>query len=90
MPRRRTPTPPATGPRLRTPVTVTSQPSYRRWRRRRALAVGVIAAGVLMALSHMVEHLGRLHILPAGVQDLVLGYPMAAVLVVVGLLAYPR
>ncbi len=43
-----------------------------------------------MALSHMIEHLGRLHVLPGVVQDLVLGYPMAAALIVLGLIAYPR
>ncbi len=91
MLRRRTPpTRVPDGPRLRTPVTVTAQPSYRRWRRRRALSLGVIIVGIAMALAHMVEHLGRLRVLPGVVQDLILGYPMAAVLIVVGLIVYPR
>ena len=92
MPRRR-PSPPTRtpdGPRSRTPVAITAQPAYRRWRRRRALALGVIVVGITIALSHMIEHLGRLHVLPGVVQDLVLGYPMAAALIVVGLIAYPR
>jgi hypothetical protein len=43
-----------------------------------------VAAGAVMAVVHIVAHLGRLQIV--GYQDLLIGYPMATVLVLVGLL----
>jgi hypothetical protein len=56
--------------------------AYRRERRRRILGWVLVALGVLMAAVHMVSHLGRLKIV--GYQDLLIGYPMAAVLVLAG------
>ncbi len=57
---------------------------YRRERRRRVLGgwalVGI--GGAVMAVVHMITHLGRLRII--GLQDLLLGYPMAALLILVG------
>jgi len=91
MPRRRIQQAPVTtGPRLRTPVKISTQSGYRRWRLRRVAAIAVISIGILMALSHIIEHLGRVHLLPGVVQDLVLGYPMAGAFVVAGLFLYPK
>jgi hypothetical protein len=56
--------------------------AYRRERRRRILGWVLVALGTLMAAAHMVAHLGRLKIV--GYQDLLMGYPMAAVLVLAG------
>jgi hypothetical protein len=56
--------------------------AYRRERRRRILGWVLVALGALMAAVHMVSHLGRLKIV--GYQDLLIGYPMAAVLVLAG------
>jgi hypothetical protein len=42
----------------------------------------LVAIGSLMAVVHMVTHLGRLKIV--GYQDLLLGHPMAAVLGLAG------
>lgn len=44
----------------------------------------LVGIGAIMAVVHMVTHLGRLHLL--GYQDLLVGYPMAGVLVLGGFL----
>ncbi|ART70632.1 hypothetical protein BTO20_20690 [Mycobacterium dioxanotrophicus] len=56
--------------------------TYRRQRRYRAAGWVLVGIGAVMAIVHVVTHLGRLHIV--GYQDLLLGYPMAAVLTIVG------
>ena len=58
--------------------------AYRRVRRRRVAGWLLVGIGAIMAVVHMVTHLGRLHLL--GYQDLLVGYPMAAVLVLGGFL----
>lgn len=42
----------------------------------------MVGIGLVMAVVHMVAHLGRLSLV--GYQDLLAGYPMAAILVVGG------
>jgi hypothetical protein len=64
---------------------------YRRWQRRRFLAAALIALGVVVALTHVFVHLGNVQWLPTtGVQDLLTGYPMGGLLVIVGLVLMPR
>jgi len=58
----------------------------------RGLIVGrigtvLIAAGVLVALTHMLRHLAYN---PRGLEDVTAGYPAAAALVVVGLIMLGR
>jgi hypothetical protein len=61
-------------------------PAYRRLRRRRALGGTFVAAGIAMALFHALTHLAGLRYLSRPeLQDLLLGYPMAAVVAVIGL-----
>ncbi|TPW92137.1 hypothetical protein FKW78_24615 [Mycolicibacterium fortuitum] len=57
-------------------------PAYRRQRRYRAAGWSLVGIGGVMAVAHVVTHLGRLHI--AGYQDLLLGYPMAGLLTLAG------
>lgn len=59
-------------------------PAYRRLRRRRIAGWALVVVGAVMAIAHMVTHLGRLHLL--GYQDLLVGYPMASLLVFAGFL----
>lgn len=55
---------------------------YRRERRRRILGWVLVGIGATMAVVHGITHLGRLTLV--GYQDLLLGYPMASVLVLGG------
>ena len=62
-------------------------PAYRRERRRLLLGWSIVAVGIALGLTHMVTHLGNLQYLPTvGMQDLLMGYPVAAVLVLAGVL----
>jgi hypothetical protein len=56
---------------------------YLRDRRRRVIGWLLVIVGAAMAVVHMVTHLGRLRII--GMQDLLLGYPMAGILILGGL-----
>ena len=56
--------------------------AYRRERRRRFFGWALVAVGTAMAVVHIVTHLGRLRIV--GYQDLLVGYPMAAMLILAG------
>lgn len=44
----------------------------------------LVGIGLVMAVVHMITHLGRLQII--GMQDLLIGYPMASVLTLAGFL----
>lgn len=64
---------------------------YRRYRRRRVLAVGLVALGAVVVLTHVVVHLGNITWLPTtGLQDLATGYPMGGLLIVLGLVVLGR
>lgn len=57
---------------------------YSRRRRNRFFALGFLGLGALMGASHVLEHMGAFRILDPGWQDILLGYPMALMLIVVG------
>lgn len=57
-------------------------PAYRRVRRRRVTGWLLVVAGGLMAVVHMVTHLGRLQLV--WYQDAIMGYPMAAIVILGG------
>ena len=60
-------------------------PAYRKWLIRRIAGFSLIGIGAVMALVHVVVHLGGLQYLPTtGLQDLLTGYPMAGLLAVAG------
>ena len=63
--------------------------SYASYRRRRAAAWGLIGAGIVIGISHWFEHFGLIRIFSQGVEDLLLGYPMAALLTIFGLMLLP-
>lgn len=58
---------------------------YRRWRRRRVLAVALVALGSIVIISHIFTHLANVQWTP--MQDLLIGYPMGGVLILIGLIA---
>ena len=64
---------------------------YRRWQRRRFLACALIMIGLVVVVSHVVVHLGNVRWMPiTGMQDLLTGYPMGGILIVLGLMALGR
>lgn len=65
------------------------QQRLRDWRRRRWLAVALFALGTLLGITHLLEHLGVFTLYRSGVDDLIAGYPMAGLLIVVGLIRLP-
>jgi len=72
---------------LRKEATGARRPSftdqYRRWRRRRIVATILISLGLAVILSHVFVHLANIEWLP--MQDLLSGYPMGGLLILVGL-----
>lgn len=64
---------------------------YRRYQRRRFLAFALVALGAVVVVTHVVVHLGNITWLPTtGLQDLVTGYPMGGLLIVLGLFVLSR
>jgi hypothetical protein len=57
--------------------------------RRRWLAYGLFSLAVLVAVSHVVEHGGYLRLLSPGMEDLLIGYPTAGLLAVLGAIVLP-
>jgi hypothetical protein len=56
--------------------------------RRHAARLGgaaLVLIGAVMGIAHVFEHLGAFRLLAPGWQDLLLGYPMAGLLVISGL-----
>ncbi len=56
----------------------------RRYRWYRTAGWSLVAAGVLIGVSHWFAHLGTWSFASSGVMDLVAGYPMAGLLGVAG------
>lgn len=67
---------------------VSFRAQYRRWVLRRALGWVLIVAGVAMVVVHVVAHLANLELIKG--QDLLIGYPMGAFLVVLGMVIATR
>lgn len=64
--------------------------AWEKRRRRRFTAYGLMALGLLIAGSHVLEHAGVFQLLPnPTLQDLLLGYPTGGILVVIGLAMLP-
>ncbi len=65
--------------------------AYRKLRRYRIAGTTLMVLGVLMALAHVYEHLADVAVLPSfGLRDLLIGFPMAGVLFVIGLVLAGR
>ncbi|WP_099041865.1 hypothetical protein [Mycobacterium neglectum] len=56
--------------------------AYRRERRRRVTGWLLVVAGSAMACAHIIAHLSQLKVV--GPQDVLLGYPMAAAMILAG------
>lgn len=66
------------------------QTSLRAYRTKRALGWSLVTIGVLVGVSHWLEHLQVFTIAPKGVEDLLLGYPMAQLLGIAGSIVLSR
>ena len=59
-------------------------------KRRHVLAWVLMGLAPVIALTHMLEHVGVFNPFSAGLEDLTIGYPTAAVLFVTGAIVYGR
>lgn len=74
-----------------TPQKTTYTKAYRRWLAWRITGFSLVGIGLAMAASHIIAHLGHLRFLPtSGTQDLLIGFPMAALLVLAGVVLAGR
>lgn len=55
-------------------------------RHRMAYALWVLA--VILAVSHIFEHTGTINLMSSGLEDLLIGWPMAGLLAIVGGIVY--
>ena len=53
-----------------------------------AITLWIVAA--VMAVAHFFEHAGTFRVMANGAQDLLLGWPMAAMLALVGAVTYGK
>lgn len=61
-------------------------PAYYRQLYKRTGGWALIGLGLLLGGSHVITHLGAFSVLPrAGLQDLLMGYPMAGIIVIGGI-----
>ena len=58
--------------------------------RRRVLGWSVVALGVLIGVQHLMHHLGFFTLISPGWDDLVAGYPLAAILGIAGAILLSR
>lgn len=68
----------------------TSKLSPRAYRARRAFGWGLVGLGILVAVSHWLTHIGTWDFASQGIEDLIAGYPMAALLEVLGAVVLSR
>jgi hypothetical protein len=61
--------------------------AYRRWR---ILGWTLVGMGVIVGVQHLISHLGVFNLISPGVDDIVVGYPMAGALGVAGILVLSK
>lgn len=64
--------------------------SPRAYRARRVVGWSLVAVGVLVGVTHWLEHLQLFSIAPKHMEDLLLGYPMALLLGIAGSVVLSR
>ena len=68
----------------------TSKLSPRAYGARRALGWTLVGLGIVVAVSHWLTHIGTWDFASQGVEDLIAGYPMAALLAIGGAVVLSR
>lgn len=61
---------------------------FQQSQKRHAIAYSLFAIAGVMAVSHFFEHAGAFQLLSPGLQDLLLGWPMAALIGLAGAIIY--
>lgn len=56
--------------------------------RRHRMAYALWAVAAVMAVSHIFEHAGTINLMSSGLEDLLIGWPMAGLLAIVGGIVY--
>lgn len=62
--------------------------AYVQHHRRHIAAFSMWALAVILAVSHIFEHTGTLRLMSPGLEDILIGWPMAGVLAVSGAFVY--
>ena len=62
--------------------------AYRHRQHRHVAAFGIWGIAVVIAVTHFAEHAGSIRLMSPGLEDLLIGWPMAAVLGIVGAFVY--
>jgi hypothetical protein len=68
----------------------TRQLSPRAYRARRTLGWTLVGLGIVVGVSHWLTHIGVWDFASQGIEDLVAGYPMAALLAIGGAIVLSR
>ena len=62
---------------------------FARRTRRRNTSMVLFAVAVVMAVAHFFEHLGVINLFSPGLEDILIGWPMAGVLAVIAAIRLP-
>lgn len=68
----------------RTATAATAGSAFGRRRRRRGVAIGLFVLAPIIAVSHILEHLGAFHVMTPAAEDIFVGWPIAVLLLVIG------
>jgi hypothetical protein len=60
------------------------------YRRRRVLRWSLVTLGVIVGVQHFLSHLGFFSLISPGVDDIVAGYPLAALLGIAGVIVLSK
>lgn len=66
------------------------QADFQRQRRRHAIAYLLVALAVVMAIGHFFAHWGAVELMAPGLQDLLIGWPMAGLLAIIAAIIYGK
>lgn len=68
----------------RTATAAAAGSGFARRRRRRGVAIGLFVLAPIIAVTHILEHLGAFQVMKPAAEDIFIGWPMAFALLVIG------